>query len=56
MAEDLDVAQPAVSVLDRLPMREEDGEIRHEFVEKIARAIDATDSAVPARGGGCGAA
>src|SRR5436305_15096401 len=44
MAEDLDVAQSAVSVLDRLPMREEDGEIRREFVQEIARAIDATDT------------
>src|SRR5882757_3119703 len=45
MAEDTDVAQPAdVPVLDRLPMREEDGEIRHEFVEEIARAIHATDT------------
>src|SRR5450631_2137175 len=46
MAEDLDVAQPTVSVLDRLPMREEDGEIRHEFVEKIARAIRTTDTPI----------
>jgi len=44
MAEDLDVAQPAASVLDRLPMREEDGVIRHEFVERIARAIHASDT------------
>jgi magnesium transporter len=42
MAEDVDVAQPAgASVLDRLPMRNEDGEIRREFVEEIARAIHA---------------
>ncbi len=42
MAEDVDVAQPAwASVLDRLPMRNEDGEIRHEFVEEISRAIHA---------------
>ena len=42
MAEDIDVAQPAdASVLDRLPMRDEDGDIRQEFVEEIARAIDA---------------
>ena len=34
MAEDIDVAQPAdASLLDRLPMRDEDGEIRHEFVD-----------------------
>src|SRR5882672_9934623 len=39
MAEDTDVAQPAdVPVLDRLPMREEDGEIRHEFVEELHEA------------------
>src|SRR5258708_37603076 len=45
MAEDTDVAKPAdVPVLDRLPMREEDGEIRHEFVEEIARAIQADDA------------
>ena len=43
MAEDMDVAQPA-AVLDRLPMRAEDGEIRHEFVEEIARAIHAADT------------
>ncbi|SHH46498.1 magnesium transporter [Bradyrhizobium erythrophlei] len=43
MAEDLDVAQPVVSVLDRLPMRAEDGEIRREFVDEIARAIHAAD-------------
>jgi magnesium transporter len=43
MAEDLDVAQPAVSMLDRLPMRAEDGEISHEFVDEIARAIHAAD-------------
>ena len=35
MAEDIDAAQPAdASVLDRLPMRDEEGEIRHEFVER----------------------
>ena len=33
MAEDTDVVQPADgSVLDRLPMRAEDGEIRQQFV------------------------
>jgi len=31
-------------VLDRFPMREEGGEIRREFVEKIARAIQADDA------------
>jgi magnesium transporter len=45
MAEDIDVAQPADAVvLDRLPMRNEDGEIRHDFVEEIARAIHAADA------------
>jgi magnesium transporter len=44
MAEDLDVAHTAGPVLDRLPMRAEDGEIRHQFVEEIARAIHAADT------------
>ncbi|MGA7997929.1 MAG: magnesium transporter, partial [Bradyrhizobium sp.] len=44
MAEDLDVAQTAAAVLDRLPMRAEDGEIRPQFVEEIARAIHAADT------------
>src|ERR1700688_504886 len=44
MAEDLDVAQIASPVLDHLPMRAEDGEIRHEFVEEIARAIHGADT------------
>jgi magnesium transporter len=44
MAEHVDAAQPAESVLDRLPMRDEDGQIRHEFIEEIARAIHATDT------------
>jgi len=43
MAEDLDVAKPAVSMLDRLPMRAEDGEIRRDFVVEIASAIHAAD-------------
>src|SRR4030081_1671661 len=44
MAENIDVAQPAESsVLDRFPMRDEDGQIRDEFVEEIARAIAAAD-------------
>ena len=30
-------------MLDRLPMRDEEGELRHEFVEEIARAIHAAD-------------
>ena len=45
MAEDMDVAQPAdASVLARLPMRNEDGELRHEFIEEITRAIHAAES------------
>jgi magnesium transporter len=44
MTQDVDIAQPAgASVLDRLPMRDENGEIRHEFVEEIARAIHETN-------------
>jgi magnesium transporter len=45
MAEHLDVAPSAdASVLDRLTMRGEEGEIRPEFVEEIARAIKAKDA------------
>ncbi len=45
MAEDVDVAQAAdASVLDRLQMRDEDGAIRREFVEEIARAIEAAET------------
>ena len=48
MAEDIDVAQAGAqpaqgSVLDHLPMRDEDGRLRHEFVEEITRAIQAAD-------------
>jgi magnesium transporter len=44
MAENIDAANPAeASVLDRLPMRDEEGQLRHEFVEKIASAIHAAD-------------
>jgi len=40
MAHHVDVAATAdASVLDHLPMRDEDGEIRHEFIEEIAQAI-----------------
>jgi magnesium transporter len=46
MAEDLDVAQAArESLLDRLPMRDEDGDIRPEFVEKVSAAVQAADAA-----------
>ena len=45
MADDVDVAQPAgASVLDPLAMRDKDGEIRHQFVEEIARAIQAANA------------
>ncbi|SDS03599.1 magnesium transporter [Bradyrhizobium canariense] len=45
MAEDVDIARPAdAPVLDRLPMRDENGEIRPEFVEKIAHAIHEVDT------------
>jgi magnesium transporter len=44
MAEDIDVAKPAVSMLDRLPMRDEDGQIRPQFVEEIAGAIHGGDT------------
>src|ERR1044072_3930687 len=48
MAEDIDVAQaeaqPAQgSVLDHLLMRDDEGQLRHEFVEEITRAIHAAD-------------
>jgi magnesium transporter len=49
MAENIDVAQAAEvrpvegSGLDHLPMRDEEGQLRHEFVEEIARAIHAAD-------------
>jgi magnesium transporter len=45
MAEDMDVAQSAVSVLDHVPMREEDGEIRRQFIEEVTRAIQSADKA-----------
>src|SRR5437879_13664720 len=45
MAEDIDAAQPADAAgLDPLPMRDQDGEIRHEFVEEISRAIHAANT------------
>jgi magnesium transporter len=46
MADDVDVARPArESVLDRLPMRDEDGDIRPEFVEKVSAAVQGADAA-----------
>ena len=45
MAEHLDVARPAdTSVLDRFPMREENGEIRPSFIGEISDAIKAADA------------
>jgi magnesium transporter len=44
MTEDIEVAQPVdVSVLAHLPLREQDGKIRPEFVEAISHAIHAAD-------------
>jgi magnesium transporter len=46
MADDTDVAHPAEgSLLDRHPMRDDEGQIRPEFVEEMARAIHADDAA-----------
>jgi magnesium transporter len=46
MAENVDVAPTAdSSVLDRFPMRDQDGDVRPEFVEKITDAVKATDAA-----------
>src|SRR4051812_45152041 len=47
MADDVDVARSVAgaSVLDRFPMRDEDGELRSEFVERISAAIQAADAA-----------
>ena len=46
MADDVDVANSAdASVLDRLPLRDEDGHVRPEFVEEISGAIDTADTA-----------
>ena len=45
MAEDIDAAPSAdQSVLDRFPMRDEDGQVRHEFVAEVARAIGAAET------------
>ncbi|MBI5318268.1 magnesium transporter [Bradyrhizobium sp.] len=46
MADDTDVAHPGeASLLDRHPMRDDEGQIRPEFVEEMARAIQADDAA-----------
>src|ERR1700742_2225690 len=45
MVEETDTAPPAeASILERLPMRNEEGEIRPEFIEEIARCIKANDA------------
>src|SRR5712671_1433928 len=49
MAENIEVANTAArpvdgAALDHLPMRDEEGQIRHEFVEEITRAIKAADA------------
>jgi magnesium transporter len=47
MADDVDVAHSAdASVLARFPMRDADGDISPEFVEKIAAAVEAADAAL----------
>src|SRR5260221_9826618 len=44
MADDVDVAHSAdPSALDRLPMRDENGDIHRDFVEEISRAIHVAD-------------
>ena len=49
MADDVDVASAAAAghllVADRLPMRDEDGDIRAGFVAEISRAVQASDAA-----------
>ena len=45
MAEHLDVVHSTEApVPERLPMRDEDGKIRPEFIEAITRAIKAHDT------------
>jgi len=47
MADNVDVAQAAAdqSVLDRFPMRDDDGDLRPEFIEKVSAAVQAPDAA-----------
>src|SRR5215813_11264539 len=46
MADDTDVAHPdEASLLDRRPMRDDEGHIRQEFVEEFTRAIAGSDAA-----------
>jgi magnesium transporter len=45
MVEEADIAPPAeASILERLPMRNEEGDIRPEFIEEITRCIRAEDA------------
>jgi magnesium transporter len=45
MVDETDAAPPAeATILERLPMRNEDGEIRPEFIEEITRCIKADDA------------
>jgi magnesium transporter len=44
MVEETDIAPAEASVLERLPMRNEDGDIRPEFIDEIARCIRADDA------------
>src|SRR5689334_5648895 len=46
MVEETDTAPPAeASILERLPMRNEEGDIRPQFIEEITRCIRADDAA-----------
>jgi magnesium transporter len=46
MVEDTDIAPPEeATILERLPMRNEEGEIRREFIDEITRCIKADDAA-----------
>jgi magnesium transporter len=44
MADPQDVAEPVDSILDRHPMRDEDGNIRSDFVELVSDAVQRDDS------------
>jgi magnesium transporter len=44
MVEETDVAHAEASILERLPMRDEEGDIRPQFIEEITRCIKAGDA------------
>ena len=44
MADPQDVAEPVDSILDRHPMRDEDGNIRSDFVDLVSDAGQRDDS------------